>query len=595
MRYSHFNGLRSKTMGLLALMTSLLLTTACPNDPSDPPPDDPDAIATDAEILRFCSQQIPKIETDMTADERSALDGLETTVTTYDFTPIEQPDPDPTDPEAIVPYMLTPSDPADLFRMVGALAMGQGQRQLALWASLMGTQLQPANPKLLSQVGVVLTDLERCDEALTFLRKAKHDDDGKDAMLLVTLSEAEHCQHNLTRAREEAKQALALEPDNRLIQQHLSNLYIESLDPLADYLNTFHDACEADVNQALQLNDPQERQNFVQLRQQLSSQLANDLLTLYTSMPLDLPEGYLESQDDHTSNFQEYYSEDLSAPLQDKVLAIQNNIANQRAVLSQNLSDCCNGGSCACSCFYDLCAGSWAILEDQVDPRTYEALGLYAPDVVDALRDYELNLIGDVVQYSNDMTSSSVDWTLRYSMLMLTTQCNTVAMEIASALGPLLDNRPLSQADCELEPVCADAEIEAAQAAMMQRIEAERQAAAEAALRLAYAAQKAKDDTIKGELCLDGLGCLGVENGKFSVKIGTGPFSFAQFSVDTDKLSLGVRLGIGISDPTGNLSGADISFGGEIGPGTSSLDISSSFSFGAGTRGHSFTLVKLSN
>jgi hypothetical protein len=150
-------------------------------------------------------------------------------------------------------------------------------------------------------------------------------------------------------------------------------------------------------------------------------------------------------------------------------------------------------------------------------------------------------------------------------------------------------------ANCEMEDICRTAEEEARQAAWKQKIEEMRLAEEERVRQEALAKQKAQEDKIKGEVCLDSLGCLGIDGSKLSVKIG-GPV-FAQFTVDTDNLSIGARVGVGVSDPSGgNLAGADLSIGGTISTtGSSTFDIRASYSYAAGTGGGSTTLWGISS
>ena len=141
-----------------------------------------------------------------------------------------------------------------------------------------------------------------------------------------------------------------------------------------------------------------------------------------------------------------------------------------------------------------------------------------------------------------------------------------------------------------MEPICRTAEEEARQAERQQRIEEARLAEEERLRQEALAKQKAQDDKIKGEVCLDSIGCLGIDGSKVSVKIG-GPV-FAQFTVDTDRVAVGARVGVGVSDPSGgNLAGADLSIGGEISSsGSSTFDVRASYSYAAGTGGNSVVL-----
>ncbi len=71
---------------------------------------------------------------------------------------------------------------------------------------------------------------------------------------------------------------------------------------------------------------------------------------------------------------------------------------------------------------------------------------------------------------------------------------------------------------------------------------------------------------------------------------------YGELSVDTAKLGIGVRLGVGVGDPTGgNIAGASVSIGGEITSVGSSVDLKYSQSAAAGTYQRDVNLVKLSS
>jgi hypothetical protein len=188
------------------------------------------------------------------------------------------------------------------------------------------------------------------------------------------------------------------------------------------------------------------------------------------------------------------------------------------------------------------------------------------------------------------LSQSSAEWSVKFEYMLLGMHCLAIGQGAADVLGVVYGAATVVNANCQMESICRTAEEEARQAAWKQRIEEERLAEEERVRQEALAKQKAQEENIKGEVCLDSIGCLGIDGGKLSVKIG-GPV-FAQFTVDTDRAAVGVRVGVGVSDPSGgNLAGGDLSIGGEISTtGSSSFDIRASYSFAAGTKSGSVVL-----
>jgi len=264
--------------------------------------------------------------------------------------------------------------------------------------------------------------------------------------------------------------------------------------------------------------------------------------------------------------------------------------------LAQQLSDCClaAGGYPCCGCFKSHCQGSWGYLNLEDFPGSQEVLGTYLRDALNALVAGELELTGTLMAAFPKMSDPAVTWTAQLVYNPLTTYCKSIALGVAAVQMHIHGGRDVAEANCEAAEIeCQTEEYLAewqARQAELQRLAEE--AAAEA-LRLAKAKVVGKDDGLSGEACLDSIGCLGIDGGKFSVKIGGS--LYAQFSVDIDNLSVGVRVGAGVSDPTGgNIGGADISVGGEIGASGTSFDVTHSQSAAFGTVKRDFHLFKSS-
>jgi tetratricopeptide (TPR) repeat protein len=549
--------------------------------------DGPGEILTDDQIVALCDRFIDEIESNSSSDQLSGLEELAQIVAEYDYGKASGV------LRELTPYTLEPSDPQELYRMYGAIGLLNGNRSAGLWSTLQAVRLLPSDPLALSQAGTILTDMERCKDAGKFLRKAKHHDEAGDELLRMSLAANHTCQGDLPGAIDELQEAVELAPDNLLAQSALMDLYIQDTPSLSTQREAMYSVCVADIADAVLLESLAEMEAFVTAKSDEVTALTIDLANLYTSLPLDLPDGLILALDANIDAYEAMYYPSYADPLDEDVNAVGTMASDTAETLAQALSDCCEATNYSCSCFYDYCTGYWEMVENDVDPRLYDAVARFLPGAVGLFKAYELEMAGEIIHYRTQMSDAGADWSVRYAYKLLSIQCKEISLEVAYGLEGTFLQHDMAGLNCQMEEACRTAEEAARQAALKLRIEEERRAAAEEARKKALAAEQARDDSIRGELCLDSVGCLGVDGSKLSVKIGGGVF--AKFSVDVDKLSVGVRVGVGIGDPTGgNIASADLSVGGEIGPSGTSFDITHSQSYAAGTHVKNYSMFKRS-
>ncbi|MBW2700044.1 MAG: hypothetical protein JRF33_04425 [Deltaproteobacteria bacterium] len=541
-------------------------------------------IATDAEIVAFCEASIAEIETSSSVDQLAGFEEITQNVADYDYSTPDAPN----DPPGA--YTLEPTGPAHYYKMFGVIALLNGNRSAALWASLQATIQAPSDPEFLAQVGAVLINSERCEEATTFLNKAKHIDEDHE-LYRMSLSVAHSCLEEKKEAIAEMEKAVELAEDNLLAKEALKDLYLEELDSATEPREAMLFTCYADIVEAIKLSSAQEASDFTMSKSTEVSELTSVFLDLFMAMPTDIPEGFLESLDAVDTEYNNRYENSFTAPLEQAVNDLSDVIASETESISQGVMDCCETNNYACSCFYNYCSDYMNLQETEVFPRTNAALQAFLPGSLVLFKDRELASLGEIVRQQEQISDTTADWASRYIYNLQAMHCKEISLEVAYALQSAFWQYERAKAECELEEMCRNAEEAARQTELQQKIDDAREAEAARLEAESLAKQTAHDADIQGELCLDSLGCLGVDGSKLTLKIG-GPV-FASLGVDTAKFGVEIRAGVGISDPTGNLAAADLSLGGEITSSGSSIDIKQSQSMAAGTIKSEISIFKI--
>jgi hypothetical protein len=550
---------------------------------------DKDRVFTDEEIVALCDDLIEEIEDESDADQIAGFQQVEQNVAGYDYTIPSGPG----DPGI---YNLEPDDEAQLYQMHAVIAMLGGSRAAALWCALQAVRLEPDDAEALSLAGTILLQLERNEDALAFLVKAVFEDENEELHHL-SLASAYKNLGKTQKALDQAKEALDLAPDNMVVKNAVMDMYMEDLSQtIRDRRSELVSACNARIQEAISLASLDEIGVFTQATQQATMDISDDLSALTMSMPMDFPMGFIEGLSNAQSSCVDRWDNLYWYPLNQELDDIQSYSFDEQDAAAVDLSNCCGTTlPCPCTCFYDYCSSGLTLHEDHTVPDSYEAMERFVVGSVIDFKNRELETVGMIISNLPELSQSGAEWAIEFEYLLLNMHCLAIAEGAVTALTVVYSEAAVINANCEMEDICRTAEEEARQAAWKQKIEEMRLAEEERIRKEALAKQKAQEDKIKGEVCLDSLGCLGIDGSKLSVKIG-GPV-FAQFTVDTDNLSIGARVGVGVSDPSGgNLAGADLSIGGTISTtGSSTFDIRASYSYAAGTGGGSTTLWGISS
>ena len=552
----------------------------------DGPGSDPDRIFTDDEIVDLSDDLIKDIEADSSSDQLSGFQEIAQNVAGYDYTIPSGPG----DPGI---YNLEPDDQTQLYQMHAVIALLSGSRSAALWCALQAVRLKPDDPEALSQAGVMLLQLDEDEDAQAFLRKAVFEDEDEE-LYHLSLANAYKNLGKGPQALGQAKKALELAPDNMVVKNVVMHMYMDDFSQeLRDQRSEIISACTAHIQQAISLKDLDEVGAFTQATQQASSDLGMDLAEHAMATPMDFPMGFIEELSELQVSCMDRWTNSYWGPLSQDLDDMQNYSFDEQEAFADDLSNCCGTTvPCPCQCFYDYCTDNLMLHEDHTIPDAYEAMERFLVGSLIDFKNRELETVGEIVRNLPQLSQSSAEWSVKFEYLMLGMHCLSIGQGAADVLGLVYGEATVVNAYCQMEQICRTAEEEARQAAWKQRIEDERLAAEERVRQEALAKQKAQEDNIKGEVCLDSIGCLGIDGSKLSVKVG-GPV-FAQFTVDTDRAAVGVRVGVGVSDPSGgNLAGGDLSIGGEISTtGSSTFDIRASYSFAAGTKSGSVALYQ---
>lgn len=550
----------------------------------DGPGSDPDRIFTDDEIVDLSDDLIKDIEADSSSDQLSGFQEIAQNVADYDYTIPSGPG----DPGI---YNLEPDDQAQLYQMHAVIALLSGSRAAALWCSLQAVRVKPDDPEALSLAGVILLQLDEDEDAQAFLRKAVFEDEDEE-LYHLSLANAYKNLSKGPQALQQAKKALELAPDNLVVKNVVMHMYMDDFSQeLRDQRSEIISACTAHIQQAISLNDLDEVGAFTQATQLASSDMGMDLAEHAMAMPMDFPMGFIEELSELQGNYMDGWTQTIWGRLSQDLDDIQNFSFDEQETFADDLSNCCGTTvPCPCQCFYDYCTDNLMLHEDHTVPDSYESMERFLVGSLIDFKNRELETVGEIVRNLPQLSQSSAEWAVKYEYLMLGMHCLSIGQGAADVLGMVYGEATVVNAYCQMEQICRTADEEARQAAWKQRIEEERQAEAERVRKEALAKQKAQEDNIKGEVCLDSIGCLGIDGSKVSVKVG-GPV-FAQLTVDTDRVAVGVRVGVGVSDPSGgNLAGGDLSVGGEISStGSSTFDVRASYSFAAGTKSGSVVL-----
>jgi len=536
-------------------------------------------ILTDQAAKALSEQLLQELESSATPEERQAREDTRLAVEGYAYgqpvDPASLPPATPGVPRAVA----GPEDEAHLYKQLGVVALFHGSAAGALWASLQAVRRAPGRPEYLSQAGAILGELGRHEPALAFLRKASHLEPHESLhRMSMAASLAETGERDAAAAELEA--AREAEPDHRLLEGMLLDVYLGDLPAARALREDLHTRCSTDLEMVSGLASAESLRAFTTAMSSEVSVLTGELLDLYGSMPLDLPEGLMERLDEIQEEHVTRFSEDHEAPLDARTAAVQEVIDAEIESTAQTLADCNAATNYACTCAYDHCVEHLELLRGTALPATQEALRAFLPGSVRLLRSQELAVVGELFHRREELPPAALGWVLQLTYAELQLQCKTLSLDYGYALSPFLTHLDVANLYCTFEEGCRSAEEEARQEAIRRAIEEQREAEALLLKLEAWIAQLNLLEPLQLELCFV-VGCLGVDGSQLSLKLG-GPLA-ASFTLDLDRLAVGARIHLGLADPTGNLIGGEVSVGGDIGLGGSTFDVRASQSALFGT------------
>lgn len=550
-------------------------------------------VMTDSEVIAISRTMIADIESESSTAQRTLLENVKDYVSSYTYIgSVDTQQPRVNSRADNESYTIEPRDPAHLYNMIGVAALTSGSTSGALWASLNAIQLEPNNENYLSQVGTILNELQRYDEALLFLDKAK-DEDEDDAITRFNMAVSYAAKGSNYEGITEGKASIRLEPNNFVLKHLFIQLFLrDNTEALAleDAANT---VCLSDLVSAAVISNSAALANYTMTK----SNEMGLLLTEFTSLPqpMDLPADFFTEFDTINVNYQNSL-DSVITQLSNDLLNISA-YADSQYLAASNEQVACNiaayGTTGYCACARNLCTADNTLLQTGIYPPAYEAARNYFNDSMQLLKQFEVDSVSSILMHQGTLSPTNSEWAYQYLFLNVKMQCKTIALGFASSFSPPFAFQNTANTDCQAAMEWCEAADDQEMEDTLRWIEEERQKEAERLEKAARAAAKAKEENNKGELCIDSVACLGINGSQFSVKIGAG--LFAQFTVDTSNLELGVRVGAGISDPSGgNLYGADLSIGGTISTSGTTFNVLANQSYSAGMYGDSYRVFNRS-
>lgn len=536
-------------------------TMACTSD---------DAVG-DAEIVALADRVIAELELN-----DPALEIIEGEIKGYDFdTPSTPVTPLP--PPGLDPQIAEPANTVELYLQFSVAAYFNRNGDAALWGALKAVREAPSDAELLSHAATLAIDRDRCEEALTLLERAIALQD-EVGIYHLNRSVAEACLGG--NPIPGASRALELERDNRVVRQGYRNAVRFARPELHAIASDFETTCRQLMLDAVVVNSTADVSMFSSRVSNRTSELSGTLSGALTDMPSDLPLELLTDLLGAIDTHQVAHMERATAPLDAALASIDTDADAAYAVADDGLNAC---GS-ACNCAQNYCDDTGAVSATIIDPRTFRALQAFASPAADVLFTSEVELVGRIINEPN-LSPATEDWALDYAYAVLELNCATVALQLVNTVQRTIVGRERTDTFCDAARMCsAPAELAALNRRRMDD-EMARQAAATVARGFMEDAFDEVEPSVQFEFCLDSIFCGGLNGRELSVRIGTGGFAFAQLAVDVADPQLTIRAGANLTDITGNLGSADISFGGSVGPDGTSFNVTGSASALGGTVG----------
>ncbi len=519
------------------------------------------------QVTALCDGLIEEFEAACTAAQRQELDDIRAAVEGWNPGPVHA---------VQVPDTVTiaPRNAAHLYRMYGVTALLQGKIGPGVWASAMAARQAPTDPAALEQLAVMLIERRRCEEARRLLETARRREDGdRSAVLRLSLASALACLGREVEAAEALEEAAALAPRSALVERATREFLLGVMGDALKSQPAHAEACDRDLRGALELATMDDLSRFVTEQGQESQTLAMEAMSLVQRLPGDLPDGFIDELTAIDEQYETRARTEYEDPAMEALDRVTGRWTDGFTALTEQEAACCaaQGGHC-CPCLQDQCEGMVDLSRQQVLPESFDALVEYLPGRLRLLQETETALQRFLFRARSGTSAAAMEWAAAYLYNLLAQHCKAVALTTANLVQPPLSANLAVDPICALPQDCRDAQREAQIAEQRRRAEEERERRAREAEAKALAAELAVDLSLRFNVCLDGLACLGVDGSQVSFRLSS-EVAFALFSVDLESYDVGLRVGVGVGDPTGHLWGMDVYVGATVGPGGTSFQV----------------------
>lgn len=519
-------------------------------------------VASDKDILSKTGSIIDELESGLSSEDEEIYREMENYVSLYDLNkstalflrkPAEESEDD---------FTAEPENLSQLYRMVGIMAFLQGSSKGALWFSLKAVLEDSENSANLTQAGSILNHMERYDDAEMFLKKAVEENEENDAAL-ISLGYTANAKGDNNAAAEYLKKAAQLNPESKVVQKNLFELFLQNEEQVNQIRNQVYTKFKLELLQASALNSNSEILNFIQEKQSEAADTANEalMIELPQNIDPDFYQDYLAVMDKYSEKM-----EKIDDQRTDDVNLFNDYFYDENEKLYQDIvSQGCTTPESSCQCMRNWVSGQYDILRNEVYSMIYQVSKEYINSAANTMILWDTEINSLIFDHYSTLSEEELLWAYNHLYKNLEMHSIEVAMGYSTILNAqytietyVQTNYQVSQQACEAIQEALD-DLANRKAELEEERQRQIRAKAEAEIRRRL---EEKESSLSFDACLDSIGCLGLNGDTIGIKIG-GPL-FAQFTVDTSSFNIGVRAGLGLSDPTGNIAGIDISVGGNI-------------------------------
>lgn len=582
-----------KKLSVMLMVVSALMIFICACGEKSGNSEKNYAVSKD-EIVKISNGMISELEEEASSEDNAAFEELKKFVEEYNYGTasvfnLKADDSGNT-------FQIEPQSEDELWKMTGIALFLQGSVKSSLRAFLEAVIVAPETASNLGQAGTALNQLGKTENALTFLETAKSLDD-KDDAILMSLAYSYKMKGELSKAETELKNAVAANPDAKMAGEILSEMYLKDNPDISNLRNEMFLMLYVDIIDVFEINSTDEAVAFTTEKNGESSVLAQELLNSA------FPQGGFQNYDFYDTYMEKYdaylqVQDEINTWMNDDLTETNNYFYEKEEALHSSIfsgNSCASSPEAACQCAKNYVEGTFAILNDDVYEMLYDGMNSYLEKSIDNLIPSEMSMNSFIYSSAGVISENEYLWAYNYLYKNLELNNKNTALGIGNYFSNMfaMHDQMTTHYNYATE-MCNEMEEAKQRLEELERqLEDERQKKIEEMEALKEKEKmKKKEADFSGEGCLDSVFCLGIEGSSVSLKIG-GPV-FAQFSVDTSKFDIGVRVGVGAGDPTGNVAGYDLSVGGTIGSSGTTFDIKASQSYNGGTIKRDYSLFNSS-